>query len=87
MEYILGVDGGGTKTLAAAADMDGRIVAETEFGSSNFKSSGFEKARENYTAGILKLAAKLRKSFKDKTPFIFIMIFFEFYFASTYITL
>jgi N-acetylglucosamine kinase-like BadF-type ATPase len=69
MEYILGVDGGGTKTLAAAADMDGRIVAETEFGSSNFKSSGFEKARENYTAGILKLAAKLRKSFKDKTPF------------------
>ena len=25
MDYILGVDGGGTKTLAAAADTDGKI--------------------------------------------------------------
>ncbi len=69
MEYVLGVDGGGTKTLAAAADMDGKIVAEIQFGSSNFKSSGFERAKDNYTKGILSLAWKLKKSFKDKTPF------------------
>ncbi|HAX17410.1 MAG TPA: hypothetical protein DCY00_02285 [Actinobacteria bacterium] len=69
MEYILGVDGGGTKTLAAAADKDGRILAEIQFGSSNYKSSGFKRAKSNYTKGIISLAGKLKKSFNDENPF------------------
>ncbi|MDD3519627.1 MAG: BadF/BadG/BcrA/BcrD ATPase family protein [Actinomycetota bacterium] len=69
MDYILGVDGGGTKTLAAAADTNGKILAELQFGSSNFKSSGFERAKSTYTKGILSIIRKLKKSFSDQNPF------------------
>ena len=35
MEFILGIDGGGTKTIAAIADSNGNVVAETRVGSTN----------------------------------------------------
>ncbi|MFB4167756.1 N-acetylglucosamine kinase [Virgibacillus sp. JSM 102003] len=35
MEYVAGIDGGGTKTKAVIADMDGIIVAETTAGPTN----------------------------------------------------
>ena len=42
-EYIVGVDGGGTKTRAVIAKMDGVILAEHVGGPSNLQISGVEK--------------------------------------------
>jgi len=35
MAYILGVDGGGTKTLALLGDLDGNVLARGLSGASN----------------------------------------------------
>lgn len=69
MQYLLGIDGGGTKTLAAAADMDGKILAEVRFGSTNFKSVGSDKAAVNYINGIFSLISEIEKISGDKDPF------------------
>ncbi len=42
--YIIGVDGGGTKTLALLADLDGNILARGAGGPSNANAIGFEAA-------------------------------------------
>jgi len=44
MDYILGVDGGGTKTLALLGDLDGNVLARGTSGSSNYNAAGFEEA-------------------------------------------
>jgi N-acetylglucosamine kinase-like BadF-type ATPase len=44
MNYILGVDGGGTKTLALLADLDGHVIARGVSGPSNNNAVGFEMA-------------------------------------------
>src|SRR5689334_12209724 len=44
MNYILGVDGGGTKTLALLADLDGHVIARGVGGPSNYNAVGFESA-------------------------------------------
>ncbi|HKF93801.1 MAG TPA: BadF/BadG/BcrA/BcrD ATPase family protein, partial [Gammaproteobacteria bacterium] len=44
MEYILGVDGGGTKTLALLGDLDGNILARGLSGPSNYHAVGFHTA-------------------------------------------
>ncbi|MEK7398143.1 MAG: BadF/BadG/BcrA/BcrD ATPase family protein [Candidatus Poribacteria bacterium] len=44
MNYILGIDGGGTKTLAACADIDGNILGVGMSGGSNYHTVGLEKA-------------------------------------------
>jgi len=36
--YVLGVDGGGTKTVARIADIEGNHIIESESDSSNYKS-------------------------------------------------
>ncbi|MCE5328834.1 hypothetical protein LLG07_00640 [bacterium] len=52
MDYLLGVDGGGTKTVIAVADLNGKIILEKITGSSNFKSIGFIGAVKNFSSGI-----------------------------------
>jgi len=47
-EYVIGLDGGGTKTSAVVADRHGTVVAESLGGPSNFQTIGVEKA-----AGVL----------------------------------
>jgi len=47
VKYVLGVDGGGTKTTAAIAAADGRVIAESTTGASNIISVGRKKAAEN----------------------------------------
>jgi N-acetylglucosamine kinase-like BadF-type ATPase len=42
--YILGIDGGGTKTLALLADLDGQVLARGTSGASNYNAVGFEAA-------------------------------------------
>jgi N-acetylglucosamine kinase-like BadF-type ATPase len=58
MKYILGVDGGGTKTTAAVADTDGNILAEATSGASSFPSVGERKASENLNAAVFEAAKK-----------------------------
>src|SRR5512138_788049 len=44
MNYVIGVDGGGTKTLALLADLDGHVIARGVSGPSNYNAVGFESA-------------------------------------------
>jgi len=44
MKYIIGVDGGGTKTLALLANLDGQVIARGMSGPSNYNAVGFETA-------------------------------------------
>src|ERR1041384_2178791 len=44
MNYLLGVDGGGTKTLALLGDLDGNGLARGMSGPSNYNAVGFEAA-------------------------------------------
>jgi N-acetylglucosamine kinase-like BadF-type ATPase len=44
MNYILGVDGGGTKTLALLGDLDGNVLARGVSGPSNYNAIGFDAA-------------------------------------------
>lgn len=47
MKYYLGIDGGGTRTVAAVSDENGNILCRAESGSINFYSVGMDIAREN----------------------------------------
>jgi N-acetylglucosamine kinase-like BadF-type ATPase len=51
--YILGVDGGGSKTTAQIADTNGKKIAQAVSGSSSYKSVGVERATENLNAAVL----------------------------------
>jgi len=44
MNYIIGVDGGGTKTLALLGDLDGNVLARGVSGPSNYNAVGFNAA-------------------------------------------
>jgi N-acetylglucosamine kinase-like BadF-type ATPase len=52
MEYVLGVDGGSSKTTVLIADVSGNNVARFVTGASNYKSIGKEKAIENLNKGV-----------------------------------
>lgn len=53
--YVIGVDGGGTKTLGAIAKEDGVVLAQTEVGSTNHHSNPIETVRGNLDALISNL--------------------------------
>ena len=44
MNYVIGVDGGGTKTLALLGDLDGNVLARGMSGPSNYNAVGFDAA-------------------------------------------
>src|SRR5262245_23362100 len=44
MDFILGVDGGGTKTVALLGDLDGNVLARGISGPSNTNAVGFNAA-------------------------------------------
>lgn len=44
-DYLLGVDGGGTKTLALLAELDGRVISQGVGGASNYQAVGREAAQ------------------------------------------
>lgn len=64
MDYILGVDGGGTKTFVQITDISGKVISESKYGSSNFKSVGIKAARENISKAILKAIKSINHSNK-----------------------
>jgi N-acetylglucosamine kinase-like BadF-type ATPase len=47
MKYLIGIDGGGTKTDSAIADLSGKIIHQTTGKPSNFLVVGIEEAVEN----------------------------------------
>lgn len=45
MDYLLGVDGGGTKTLVVLADLEGHVLGQGVGGASNYQTVGREVAQ------------------------------------------
>lgn len=66
--YVIGVDGGGTKTVAALADLKGKILKMGRSGSSSPKNVGIEKAVKNVAEAIRKILPK--KKAKISSVFI-----------------
>lgn len=52
MRYVIGVDGGGTKTTAALVGEDSRVRARATAGASNYRSVGMDSASANITAAV-----------------------------------
>jgi len=52
-DFVIGVDGGGTKTGVALADMQGNIVVRAVSGISNPRNVGVEAAAKNIAEGIV----------------------------------
>jgi len=57
-EYVIGIDGGATKTVAALANLKGKIKKIAKSGSSNARKIGIKKAVENITKAIKKVLPK-----------------------------
>ena len=65
MKYIVGLDGGGTKTNCVFADLSGKSVLQFSGGPSNFLSIGTEKAASNISSLIKSGLTKLNSEFND----------------------
>lgn len=59
--YIIGIDGGGTKTLAVLADLKGRVLKEAKTGPSNFIKDGIKETVLNITKAIEEILKKDKK--------------------------
>jgi N-acetylglucosamine kinase-like BadF-type ATPase len=57
MSYVIGVDGGGTKTLGIITDDKGNLLKSTKRDSSNYLQVGIDKARENLISMLDELAS------------------------------
>lgn len=53
--YVIGVDGGGTKTLAILADLEGKILRKVKSGPSSFIKAGLKESVFNITDAIEKI--------------------------------
>jgi N-acetylglucosamine kinase-like BadF-type ATPase len=60
MKYILGVDGGGSKTTVQITNIKGKLLVEKVSDSSSFKSVGIKKAIENLNTAVLDAAKSLK---------------------------
>ena len=58
--YLIGVDGGGTKTESMVADLDGNIIATGEGGSANFRDLGIKEAVKNITEAVEKSLLEIK---------------------------
>lgn len=65
-KYVIGVEGGGTKTVAALADLNGKILKIAKSGSSSSRNIGIKKATDNIARaikGVLKRDNKIVSTF------------------------
>lgn len=58
MRYVVGIDGGGTKTTAAVVGDDGKLVASATSGPSNRRSVGMESASANIAEAVTEATKK-----------------------------
>lgn len=56
--YVIGIDGGGTKTAAALADLNGKILRKAKAGSSSPRNIGLGKAINNLASAIEQVLEK-----------------------------
>ncbi len=63
--YVIGIDGGGTKTLGAIADDTGTILAQFEVGSTNHHSNPLDVVKSNLRELISTLLAKANVRAED----------------------
>ncbi len=68
-EFVIGVDGGGTKTAAALADANGKILSRAVSGGSSVRNFGIKLAAENVAKAIYDLI-KRKKNIKIISTFI-----------------
>jgi tRNA threonylcarbamoyl adenosine modification protein (Sua5/YciO/YrdC/YwlC family) len=61
-EYVIGVDGGGAKTTAILADLNGKILAKAKTGSSHPRNLGIVGAVNNVVLAIKKVLKKSGKN-------------------------
>ena len=59
-KYVIGVDGGATKTVAALAGLDGKILKTGKTGSSSAINIGIKAAAQNVAGAISKILPKKR---------------------------
>ena len=59
--YVIGIDGGGTKTVAALADLEGKILSKNKSGSSSPRNVGTEEVVSNLTETLESLLKKAEK--------------------------
>jgi len=57
-KYVIGVDGGGTKTITALADLSANILKTVKTGPSSPRNVGIQKTAENIAKGINKVLKK-----------------------------
>ncbi len=69
MDYIIGIDGGGTKTVGILATKDGKTIAKTETGPSNYHVVGIEQTKNALTEIITQLKLKVPNSDLDSIHF------------------
>ena len=60
-KYVIGVDGGGSKTIAALASLDGKILYMAKSGPSSFTKVGIKETVANITKAIEKILKKNKK--------------------------
>jgi len=59
--FVIGVDGGGTKTVAVLSNLEGKILKLVKTGSSHPRNLGFKKAVENLAQTIEKILPKNKR--------------------------
>lgn len=60
MDYVLGIDGGGTKTACVISDIGGKLIAAGIAGSSNYLTVGEEGARKSVQVAVQRAIGKSR---------------------------
>jgi len=65
MNYLIGIDGGGTKTRCIAADINGKQVFETSGGSANFLVNQIDSVSENILNLLETCTKNLNCGFED----------------------
>ncbi|MCD6385497.1 hypothetical protein J7M23_06925 [Candidatus Sumerlaeota bacterium] len=61
-EYIIGIDGGGTRTRGVLANLQGEIIGHTQVGSTNYHSVGLESVEQSIKQIIDQLAGDERRT-------------------------
>lgn len=69
-QYIIGVDGGGAKTVVAIADLKGKILAKIKTVSSHPRNLGLKKATDNLSLAIAEILKKVKKGEKINATFL-----------------
>jgi len=69
-KYVIGVDGGGAKTVAVLADLTGKILVRAKTGPSHPRNIGIKKAIANVAQAIEKVLPRSKKDKKILATFL-----------------